>query len=604
MKKKSRIIALLLITSASIYSQVTHQWSFNVGGGANEGCISRSSAVDAGGNTYVYGTFKGTLDFDPGVAVNSLTASIGTDLFLAKYNPSGALAWCFNLGNAGLCSAKQIKFDKLNNVVISGTYQNHPTWTPLDLDPGVGINNAFQSTAFATIGNVFVAKYDPAGNYLWSYTPESQTGFPAFPAFAINSSNDVVLAFGIVNVIDLDPTAGTQVYQPTIIGAGAETDIALLKINSTGVPAWVKILDSPTWPQTEIPVDVEIDSQNNIVLTGMFEGQFAFDIDPSPTNFLLTNSDPGSIYDLFLAKYDLNGNFSWGGMIGAAFSWENVRDLEIDNLDNVVIVGDYSSSTDFDITASSQILNSSPTAIIDGDAYIAKYSPVGNIIFAKPIIGSEFETITSLDISTNGIYVTGKIRSTDTDFDPSASTVIKSANSVADQDAFFAKYDNAGNYQWAHVFGGIKSDPAEVDEANSISVVNNNIYISGYFTGASLNNVNLLNTNPLLNPGGWQGGFEYDFFIVKYNESTITGIPSLVKQNVITVYPNPTTGKVIFYNYEVEFSKIEVYTSDGTIVLTAHNTNSISLANLMSGLYNVFLQSKDGSIAWHKVVKI
>ncbi|MEJ7739465.1 MAG: hypothetical protein WKF97_18740 [Chitinophagaceae bacterium] len=51
--------------------------------------VSRSIETDNLGNTYVTGYFSGTADFAPGAATANLKSVGGSDIFLAKYGPSG-----------------------------------------------------------------------------------------------------------------------------------------------------------------------------------------------------------------------------------------------------------------------------------------------------------------------------------------------------------------------------------------------------------------------------------------------------------------------------------------------------------------------------------
>src|SRR3954466_12319496 len=69
-------------------------FGFAVGLGGSGDDIVRSVAADNAGNSYVLGTFNGTVNFNPGGAAVQLTSAGGNaDLFLAKYDASGALTW-------------------------------------------------------------------------------------------------------------------------------------------------------------------------------------------------------------------------------------------------------------------------------------------------------------------------------------------------------------------------------------------------------------------------------------------------------------------------------------------------------------------------------
>src|SRR6185436_12296776 len=73
-------------------------WAKNLSGTANEG--ANSIQVDASGNVYATGYFRGTTDFDPGPGTFNLTSAATDwyDLFLCKLDVSGNLAWAFKAG--------------------------------------------------------------------------------------------------------------------------------------------------------------------------------------------------------------------------------------------------------------------------------------------------------------------------------------------------------------------------------------------------------------------------------------------------------------------------------------------------------------------------
>ena len=63
--------------------------------------LVNSIKIDASGNRYVTGSFNGTEDFDPSGSTANLTSAGGTDIFIAKYNSSGAYVWAKGMGGTG-----------------------------------------------------------------------------------------------------------------------------------------------------------------------------------------------------------------------------------------------------------------------------------------------------------------------------------------------------------------------------------------------------------------------------------------------------------------------------------------------------------------------
>src|SRR5207244_753999 len=107
--------------------------------------------VDPNGNIDVTGAFSGPADFGGG----ALT-SAGVDIFLAKLSPTGGHVWSRRFGSALATHAGNgVACDGSGNVLVTGSFES-------SIDLGGG-----WATSFAH-KDIFVAKYSPAGAYLWS----------------------------------------------------------------------------------------------------------------------------------------------------------------------------------------------------------------------------------------------------------------------------------------------------------------------------------------------------------------------------------------------------------------------------------------------------
>ncbi|MBK7040800.1 MAG: hypothetical protein IPH46_10095 [Bacteroidetes bacterium] len=114
-------------------------------------------AHDAIGNVYVTGAFKDSVKFGN----TTLTSAGDHDMFIAKMDSTGQWIWAKNAGGQDFDAATSIAVDYQGNVLICG-----------------GFGGSFQmgATTLTAIGlnDVFVAKLDSSGNWLWVSTAGGQ----------------------------------------------------------------------------------------------------------------------------------------------------------------------------------------------------------------------------------------------------------------------------------------------------------------------------------------------------------------------------------------------------------------------------------------------
>lgn len=207
------------------------------------------------GDIYIAGDTDGILD--------ATGAAAGLDIFVAKYNPTGALLWLKQIGSSGDESVSSIAVDDLGNILISG-HSN------ADLD-GTGAN------VHAGNLDIFAAKLSAAGNMLWLRQMGSIDEDQSYD-MALAASGDIYLC-GYSRGDLASPTAGGS-------------DIVLVKLDAAGNPLWKRQFGSP---QNDEARNVAIDSNGDIVLSGITEDQL-------DGNLSQGNSD------VFIVRYSATGN--------------------------------------------------------------------------------------------------------------------------------------------------------------------------------------------------------------------------------------------------------------------------------------------------------
>jgi hypothetical protein len=125
-------------------------WAKKAGG------ISKDAAngidVDGSGNSYVAGEFQGTATFG-----STMLASTGSqqDIFLAAYDASGNVLWANKAGGTAGDFGRNIAVDETGNSYITGEFEGSASFGNTTLSSSGGVD-------------IFVAKYNAAGNALWA----------------------------------------------------------------------------------------------------------------------------------------------------------------------------------------------------------------------------------------------------------------------------------------------------------------------------------------------------------------------------------------------------------------------------------------------------
>lgn len=146
----------------------------------------------------------------------------------------------------------------------------------------------------------------------------------------------------------------------------------------------------------------------------------------------------------------------WAKGIGSKNGEDNPL-IKMDSSGNLIIVGTFSDSIDFDLGAGTFIL---APATKDATIFILKLDSTGNFIWADKIDGVGFARPEEIVLDrNNNIYITGHFYNS-TDFDPGIGTsILKSVGKTyLDGDVFIAKYNASGDFIWAKAFGGPSSE--------------------------------------------------------------------------------------------------------------------------------------------------
>lgn len=242
------------------------------------------------------------------------------------------------------------------------------------------------------------------------------------------------------------------------------------------------------------------DGNGNNYLIGRFYSIADFDPSTAETNLTAISSQYG---DMFIAKYNANGDLLWAKNIGGS-GYVNCSAV-VTGGNFIYIAGKYTSTIDFDPSTNTSNLTSANGAY--EAAYLAKYDLNGTYVTSKSIVGETDLKIYGLNFSNGELYVTGNFTGA-VDFDPSTSTLNLSSNGGID--IFISKYSTLLAPLWAYNIGGTGDDTCYSQTVTSTGEL--------IIAGSYLNTVDFdpsTTTNSLINTSQTI----YNTYIAKYSTS-------------------------------------------------------------------------------------
>jgi len=399
-------------------------WVSTFGGSSAEAV----AAIEIGplGEVYTVGTFTGTVDFNPGVAVHNLTTNGGKDIYISKLDKHGNFIWARHMGSPvndfGLCLA----VDDSGNVYTSGFFRE-----TADFDPGI------DSFFLTSVGNteIFLSKLDSSGAFQWAHSFGDSAGDMGFDV-DITPGGNVLLTGQFWHSVDFDPDTSTHVL--TALSGG---DMFLGSYLPGGGLDWAKAFPSAT--SYARPNHLTQDDSANIYITGLFHGQV--DFDPDTATYELASAGQA---DAFVAKYDSVGNLYWAQRWGSS-ALDLAYASAIDQQGNVFVTGDFAGYADFDPSTGTDYHSSAGGT----DGFLTRFNWAGDFLGAVTWGGTQDDRSEGIGIDPwNGVYVCGWFLGS-ADFDPGTGTT--SLTSFGGRDAYVSKFDTSLSFQWVQRFGDV-----------------------------------------------------------------------------------------------------------------------------------------------------
>jgi hypothetical protein len=408
---------------------VGYAYGFGVQGGWAQG---QSIITDAAGDVYTVGAFNGTINFNPGPGVNTLTSKGAGDTYVAKYSAQGQLLWLQQFygsdPNWDVVSGDYLKVDGAGNLYVTGYFFGSAT---------IGSFSFTQSTSARDYNHYdgFIAKLDNNGTVQWA-DHVTTTQLVSLNDLAVAANGTIFVSGAFVGTA----TLGTI----TLTSAGGR-DGLVAKFNSAGTVVWARSLGGSG---DDYAFGMSLDASGNLYSCGFFSGT---------THFGSLSLTSVSTTSGFVAKLNSSGTFVWVRQLGTNLL-NNATSVQVDAAGHVYVVGG---------------LNF-PDNISDAqDFYLASYTTGGTLQWTDQFndtghdCGSEAVAIDNA----GGVYLTAFFAGT-VNFGSTAVT------STGTHNVAMAKFSSTGAVAWVRQLSGTGDDYG-YDLAVDPSL---NIYTTGSFT--------------------------------------------------------------------------------------------------------------------------
>jgi len=339
-------------------------WATNAGSCGGIG--ARGVAVDSAGDCFVTGAFEGCAflsyqsDFCGDYGLYPFGAE---DMFLAKYDPQGNLLWAVNAGDTvnqvGTTTGSGVAVDSAGNCYVTGGYAQ-------SLGFGNNLNPCYPGSYYPPAsltgqgsGDAYLAKYSPAGNFLWAASSTCPTNASASSrSVAVETLSGTTYAWIVGIFYGENVKFGTQPgLSTTPSGYGNAFVVKYTDNGNSGTVDWARQTVSQTTCATCDPATgsqdgrgIGVDASGNCYFAAYFNGSVTIGslapvTDPNPQSGSY-GFTANQLYDHLVGSFGPTGTARW--IINGGQTLDNEsRSLAVSPAGNVLVCGEYGASGQF-----------------------------------------------------------------------------------------------------------------------------------------------------------------------------------------------------------------------------------------------------------------
>ena len=504
-------------------------WAIMAGGeGTNQ---AYAITTDNAGNSYVTGWFSESAHFGDIV----LSSEGGKDVFLARYNNNGEVIWAKKAWGPASNTAAGICLDDNGFSIITGWFAGSIHFDDIVLES----QGSF---------DMFVAKFDGEGNVIWAKSAGGE-GDDYGNRLTTNPEGDILVSGSFRYTAHFGE-------EMTLTSEG-NRDIFIANYQNNGDFQWVKKAGGKGEDRA---YGIVSNNDGAIYFTGVFNGMAFFDEEEVMSNSFLST---------YIAKMDAGGNMLWVRKgTGDANDYARGFGIGIDSEGYIYNNGTFSGSLHFgDETVEAS------GGQFDFDTYLVKYNHEGTLEWLRRSGGYGTDQGREMFTDAQGnSFVTGF-------FSNAADFGGHMLESIGKSDVFIAKYNWAGEVQWAKRAGGEYLDYGY--GISSGNPENNLLYICGNFQEeAFFDDIEIT---------GWAS---FDMFVASLNYDNDFVAES--KNARLSVFPNPSHGTFqLRFKTQQQAITVQIFSMDGKMVFKKHLTgiqNRIKLkTDLATGVYHLHI---------------
>jgi hypothetical protein len=380
-------------------------------------------AADGQGNLIIVGYFADAICFE-----NFWHWSSGaSDLFVAKYDPSGKLLWSFAGGGSNEDRAQGVAVDSGGNIYVTGFFVDNMVFG------GIALNSAGQGDA-----DLFIAKFSPAGNLIW-VIPGGGTGADLGRGITVAAGGDVVVT-------------GSFSHAANFGGVGAaahnmSTDTFVARYSPSGIPRWVAAGGGST--NLDGGESVAAHQSGDVVVTGYFTNDGLFG----------TTSLLGTATDMFIARYDQNGKLLWIRSAGGA-GQDVGTGIVVDSTGNSFVTGYYGGQAPYGASA---IFGQHVVSNLNGygEIFVTKVTGAGQFAWAIGAGGAGHDDPRGIALDSDGdVLIAGTLKRISGQQQQVAMFGATAVSYGSNDAIFVAKVFSSGSFAWTKTADGPGYDQA------------------------------------------------------------------------------------------------------------------------------------------------